>query len=118
MKYCYAALITLIALFFSFAPAFADETPYIDGVCGNWVDDEWVSNGKCPEISAVKHDTVSGTITVVKGHLVTVQQATRTVVINDQPALDAKQTGKVAVGRMIIAYGYWRDANFYATAIY
>ena len=118
MKYCYAALITLMALFFSFAPTFADDQPYIDGVCGNWVDDQWVPNGKCPDVADVKHDTVSGTITVVKGHLVTVQQATRTVVINDQPALDSKQTGKVAVGRNIVAYGFWRDSNFYATAIY
>ena len=118
MKYFYAALVSLLALFFSFAPAFADEAPYIDGVCGNWVDDNWVPNGKCPDVAAVKHDTVSGTITIVKGHLVTVQQSTRTVVINDQPALDAKQSGKVAVGRVIVAYGYWRDNNFYATAIY
>jgi hypothetical protein len=76
----------------------------------------WVPNGKCTD--EIKHDTVSGTITFVKGHLVTLQQATKTVIINDQPALDAKHTGKVAVGRMIVAYGYWQDANFYATAIY
>ena len=59
MKYFYAALVSLLALFFSFAPAFADEAPYIDGVCGNWVDDNWVPNGKCPDVAAVKHDTVS-----------------------------------------------------------
>jgi hypothetical protein len=54
----------------------------------------------------------------VKGHLVTVQQSTQSVVINDKPALDAKQSGKVAVGRIIVAYGFWQGENFYATAIY
>jgi hypothetical protein len=80
------------------------------------VNDEWVPNGNCSE--AYKHDTLTGTIIIVKGHLVTLQQAARTVVIDDQPALDLKQTGKVAVGRVVVAYGYWSDANFYATAIY
>lgn len=117
MKYFYALLVT--AMFFGFAPVFADEPPYLDTACGSWVNDEWVPNGKCPADSAdVRHDSVSGTITIVKGHLVTVQQATRNLVINDQPALDAKQSGKVAVGRMIVAYGYWHGGNFYATAIY
>jgi hypothetical protein len=54
----------------------------------------------------------------VKGHLVTIQQTNRSLVINDQPALDHKQTGKVAVGRQVVAYGYWQDGTFYATAIY
>jgi hypothetical protein len=105
----------LIAVAFGFAPAFA-QAPYVDTACGTWVNDLWVPNGSCSE--DLKHDSVSGTITIVKGHLVTLQQATRTVVIDDQPALDAKQTGKVGVGRVIVAYGYWQDANFYATSIY
>jgi hypothetical protein len=54
----------------------------------------------------------------VKGHLVTLQQTDRAVVINDQPALQHQQTGKVAVGRMVVAYGYWMDGTFYATALY
>ena len=112
MKFICAAL---VALAFAISPAFADP-PYTDSTCGAWVNDEWVSNGKCSE--DYKHDTVSGTITIVKGHLVTLQQATRTIVIDDQPALDSKQTGKVAVGRVIVAYGYWQDQNFFATAIY
>src|SRR5690348_12889162 len=96
----------LAASVFGLATALADETPaptiYLDTACGTWVNDEWVPNGKCPPDSEhLRHDTLSGTITIVKGHLVTVQQATRSVVINDQPALDAKQTGKVAVGRTI-----------------
>jgi hypothetical protein len=100
--------------------ATADETPvYTDTACGSWVNDDWVPNGNCPPESAhLRHDSVTGTITIVKGHLVTVQQSNGTVVINDQPALDAKQSGKVAVGRTIVAYGYWLNNNFYATGIY
>jgi hypothetical protein len=112
VKYVYAVL---LAAAFGLAPAFADPT-YVDTSCGAWVNDVWVPNGNCSDDT--RHDTVSGTITIVKGHLVTVQQATRTLVIDDQPALDAKQSGKVAVGRVIVAYGYWRDSNFFATAIY
>jgi hypothetical protein len=106
----------LIAFAFGFAPAVADPPPYVDTACGSWVNDDWVPNGNCPD--QFKHDSLSGTITIVKGHLVTLQQATRTVVIDDQPALDAKQSGKVAVGRVVVAYGYWKDANFFATSIY
>jgi hypothetical protein len=112
VKFVYAAL---LAAAFGIAPAFADP-PYVDTACGSWVNDQWVPNGNCA--GDTRHDTVSGTITIVKGHLVTVQQATRTVVIDDQPALDAKQSGQVAVGRVIVAHGYWSNGNFYATAIY
>jgi hypothetical protein len=116
VKHFYAILVVVL---FGFAPVFADEPPYVDTTCGGWVNDDWVPNGKCvPENPEIKHATVSGTITSVKGHLVTVQQATQEVVINDKPALDAKQSGKVAVGRIIVAYGFWQGQNFYATAIY
>ena len=115
MKFLYAVLAaTLIVA----APALAQQ-PYVDTVCGSWVNDQWVPNGSCPpETTHLRHDQVSGTITIVQGHLVTLQQATRNLVINDQAALDAKQTGKVAVGRVVVAYGYWLDGTFYATAIY
>lgn len=116
MKLMYAIILAAV---FGLTPAVAAQPPYVDRTCGSWVNDVWVPTGNCPpESSRLRHDQVSGTITIVKGHLVTVQQATRTVVINDQPALDAKQTGKVAVGRMIVAYGYWLDGSFYATGIY
>ena len=113
MKYVYAVVLAAV---FGFAPALADPPPYVDTSCGSWVNDVWVPTGNCPD--GMRHDTVSGTITIVKGHLVTVQQAARTLVIDDQPALDAKQSGQVAVGRVIVAYGYWKDQNFFATAIY
>ena len=110
----------LFAAMFVVAPALADPpAPYVDTACGSWVNDEWVASGKCPpDNEHLRHDTISGTITIVKGHLVTVQRSKDNVVINDQPALDAKQSGKVAVGRTIVAYGYWLDNVFYASAIY
>ncbi|MBV8082948.1 MAG: hypothetical protein JO293_05135 [Candidatus Eremiobacteraeota bacterium] len=117
MRYVYAILITAL-LGLGFAPAIADTT-YIDTSCGTWVNDEWVPNGNCPpETDHLRHTQVAGTITSVKGHLVTLQQTDRAVVINDQPALERQQTGKVAVGRMVVAYGYWMDGTFYATSIY
>jgi hypothetical protein len=109
----------LVLLCVGAAPVLADDQPYTDTACGTWVNDVWVPNGNCPpEGPTLRHATVSGTITAVNGSLVTVQQATGTIVINDQPALDRKQTGKVATGRMIVAYGFWNNGNFYATAIY
>lgn len=111
-------LILGLIVAFGLAPALADQT-YMDTSCGTWVNDTWVPNGNCPPDSEhLRHDQVTGTITSVSGHLVTLQQSNRSVVINDQPALDAKQTGKVAAGRMVVAYGYWLDGTFYATAIY
>jgi hypothetical protein len=60
---------------------------------------------------------VSGTITSVKGHLVTLQQSAQIIVVNDQPGLLARETGKVAVGRQVVALGYWQSGTFYATHI-
>ena len=104
----------------SIVPALADTAPpYVDTSCGGWVNDDWVPNGNCPPDSDhLRHDQLSGTITSVTGHLVSLQQTNKVVVVNDQPALDAKQTGKVAVGRVVVAYGYWLDGTFFATAIY
>jgi hypothetical protein len=60
---------------------------------------------------------VAGTITIVKGHLVTLQQTTGAIVVDDTAALSNQSSGRVAVGRQIIAHGYWVGNNFYATAI-
>jgi len=101
------------------APPPAASGPYVDANCGTWVNDEWVPNGSCTAyVTIIRHDSLSGTITKVQGHLVTIQQTARTLVINDQPALDRKQSGKVAVGRQVVAYGYWQNGTFYASAIY
>jgi len=64
-----------------------------------------------------RHARIEGTITIVKGHLVTVQQSTGVVIIDDTPALSNQFTGKVAVGRRIVAHGYWDGDNFFATII-
>jgi len=97
--------------------------------CGAWQNGTFVPNGNCVEETApattttvVEHQgrvmqRVRGTITSVQGHLVTVQMSTNTLVINDGPALAADQTGRVAVGRMITAHGYWQDGTFFATRI-
>jgi len=61
-------------------------------------------------------DSLSGTITAVNRNQVTLQQATRAVPVNDQPALNRKATGVVAVGRQVIADGYWLHGIFYATS--
>jgi hypothetical protein len=60
---------------------------------------------------------VSGTITSVTGHMVTVQQSAQSLVINDSPALQHQASGRVAVGRQITAHGYWEAGTFYATRI-
>ncbi len=91
-------------------------TPYNDSYCGSWQGDTWTPNGNCPSI-AYKHEVVTGTIVSVKGHLVTVQQANKQSVIDDTAALSNQSSGRVAVGRQIVAHGYWEGENFYATAI-
>lgn len=123
MKYL---IIALTATLLSAAPGLAQQTAeppssgtYADENCGSWVNDVWVPNANCTTyVTIVRHDSMAGTITSVKGHLVTVQQTARSLVINDQPALDHQRSGKVAVGRQIVAYGYWIGGTFYATAIY
>ena len=100
------------------AAAMGPNNQYGDPICGAWSNGVWQANGHCPAYAVgTRRARVAGTITAVKGHLVTVQQATRTVIVNDQPALNNQMTGKVAVGRQIVAYGYWTDGNFYATII-
>jgi hypothetical protein len=95
-------------------PAAPDSSPYPD--CGTWQSGTWVPTGACGNTDYRSH--VAGTITSVKGHLVTLQLTTTTLVINDQPALDRQATGKVGVGRQVIANGYWRNGVFYATSLH
>ncbi|MGA8574638.1 MAG: hypothetical protein WB609_02985 [Candidatus Cybelea sp.] len=90
--------------------------PYVDTACGSWQGDTWTPNGQCTT-TTYKHEVVTGTIVSVKGHLVTLQQTTKQVVIDDSAALNDQTTGRVAVGRQIVAHGYWQGENFYATAI-
>jgi hypothetical protein len=105
--------------------------------CGAWVQGTWTPNGNCVEETATATDSdaamqdrdrdamggdgmrvrqrVVGTITSVKGHLVTLQQATRTLNVDDSRALDRQMTGRVAVGRSIVAHGYWEGGTFFAS---
>ena len=64
-----------------------------------------------------KHARVEGTIVSVKGHLVTLQQTSGQVVVDDTIALRDQNSGRVAVGRRVVAHGYWQGNNFYATAL-
>jgi hypothetical protein len=89
---------------------------YNDGYCGTWQGDTWTPNGNCPTAD-YRHEVVAGTIVFVKGHLVTLQQTNKQVVIDDSAALNDRSSGRVAVGRQIVAHGYWQGQNFYATAI-
>jgi hypothetical protein len=57
---------------------------------------------------------ITGTIIGVRGHLVTLQQANRDLVVDDQGALDRDSSGRVAVGRAVTAHGYWKGGTFYA----
>jgi hypothetical protein len=103
--------------------------------CGAWQNGVFIPNGNCvdetvnamttttttvvaaPNTEARIPGRVSGTITFVKGHLVTLQQSAQQLVINDEPGLMARETGKVAVGRQVVAHGYWRGGTFYATRL-
>ena len=122
MKTISFILSAAVLLLVTRSPASAQATTttiYVDTDCGAWQGDTWVPSGKCAEevVTLHKHERVAGTITIVKGHLVTVQQASRTVVIDDTQALQNQLTGRVAVGRSIVAHGYWSGDNFYATLI-
>jgi hypothetical protein len=117
MKALFVILAAVTGVVASASIANAQEPPpYVDTNCGTWQGDTWVPNGNCAN-AAYRHERVAGTIIVVKGHLVTVQQAARQVVIDDSLALNNQLTGRVAVGRRIIAHGYWEGSNFYATLI-
>ncbi len=59
---------------------------------------------------------IAGTITAVSGSMVTIQRSSGSIVVNDQPALNSQTTGNVAVGRQVVARGYWQDGTFYATS--
>lgn len=62
--------------------------------------------------------TVRGTITSVNGNSVTLMEGFgQTITINDQPALNNQQTGRVVVGRYVTAYGYYQNGVFYATSM-
>lgn len=106
--------------------------------CGSWQNGVFTPNGNCIEETTVTTTTTTnaaaapvapmapvrpgrvlqrlrGTITAVNGHMVTLQQSTQTLVVNDSPALGREDSGRVAVGRQVTAHGYWEDGTFFAT---
>lgn len=111
----YLAILCAVVGFAVASPAMA-QAPYVDTACGTWQGDTWVPNGTCTS-SEYKHERLAGTITSVKGHLVTIQQTAGTLVIDDTQALKNELTGKVAVGRQVVAHGYWDHGTFYATLL-
>ena len=113
---CASALLSSLAL-----PALAQyngpNNQYGDPMCGVWMNGTWQDNGHCPGYTVgPQRVRIAGTIVAVQGNMVTVQSRHRTVTVNDRPALRREMTGRVAVGRQIVAYGYWRNDVFYATA--
>jgi hypothetical protein len=132
-----AAIVGLSMMLVS--PAFAqtmDTAGPHSQYCGSWQNGVFVSNGNCVDDSTTvittttsstsgtpmtpdtrMHNRVRGTITGVQGHLVTIQESTQTLVINDSPALATMSTGRISVGRQVTAHGYWEDGTFYAKTI-
>jgi hypothetical protein len=82
--------------------------------CGTWTNGLWSPNDACPSVKFLR---LSGVITIVKGTMVTIQQADRTITVDDKPALKNEMTGRVAVGRAVTMHGYWKDNMFFATRI-
>jgi len=124
----YATGAALTMALATLTPAFGqDYAPPHESFCGAMQDGVWVSNGNCTDDTSAPVDTgatdgrirgrVSGTITSVSGHLVTLQQSSQSLVVNDQPALNRRESGRVAVGRQVVAHGYWLDGTFYATSL-
>jgi len=64
------------------------------------------------------NSVLRGTITAVNGTNVTLMAGFGNfITINDQPALNNQQTGRVVVGRYVTAYGYYQNGVFYATSL-
>jgi hypothetical protein len=88
---------------------------YQNGSCGYWSEGTWVATPCAPR---PQREAVSGTIVGINNNMLTVQTGpTRTVLVNDQPALNRMTTGRIFTGRVITAYGHWGDGEFIATSI-
>ncbi len=73
-------------------------------------------SGSGPAHPTRYNERVSGQITNVSGHLVTLQHGNNTLIVDDSRALNRQDTGHVATGRDVIAHGYWEDGTFYASS--
>ncbi len=64
------------------------------------------------------NSAIRGTIVSVNGNQVRLMAGFGNfVTINDQPALNNQQTGRVVIGRYVTAYGYYQNGIFYATSL-
>lgn len=64
------------------------------------------------------NSVIRGTIIGVNGNSVTLMQGFgQSITINDQPALNNQQTGRISLGRYVTAYGYYQNGIFYATSM-
>jgi hypothetical protein len=84
--------------------------------CGTWQYDVWSPGFPCQ--AGDDASLVSGTLTAVNGHLLTLQRPTDVITIDDRIALERRATGRVADGLETTARGYWQGNTFYATALH
>ena len=88
---------------------------YQSSPCGYWAQGAWIGTACQPQRRRV---AVNGTIIGVDNNLLTVQVGpARTVIVNDEPALNDMDTGHIYTGRVITAYGHWNGQEFIATSI-
>ncbi len=93
----------------------AQPPAYQSSPCGYWSEGEWVPEPCHPRAN---HSAISGTIVGVSANRLTVQTGPmQAVVVNDEPALNARDTGRIYAGRLITAYGYWNGGEFVAMSI-
>lgn len=90
---------------------------YRSSQCGYWNNGVWVAQ-PCAPPPRRRQAALSGTIVGVNNNLLTVQTGPQqTVLVNDQPALNRDDTGRIYTGRIITAYGHWDGGQFVALTI-
>lgn len=91
--------------------------------CGYWSEEGiWVATPCAAPYQTSPYqrynEAISGTIVGVSANILTVQIGpTQAVTVNDEPALNRMDTGRIYAGRVITAYGYWDGGEFVATSI-
>lgn len=92
-----------------------EQPSYQSSPCGYWSQGTWIASPCAPRRQRA---AVSGTVVGISNNMLTVQTGpAQTVVVNDEPALNRMDTGRIFTGRVITAYGYWDGGEFIATSI-
>lgn len=113
------------------ASGLGPDSPY----CGAWVGSVWKPNGNCtvPAASRTTNTTIAaetssattngtpnsvqqrvhGMIVGWSDNMLTLQRGKLQLTVNDQPAIDHHATGRIEMGRKVIAEGYWKDGTFF-----